>query len=82
MRYLLITLLTKPNGQVDEQVAISKRVRTSDNQLCNFIIDYSDKKVLKSVVGGKKIDTDFERINEYYKQFYPDIISNLEKVNQ
>ena len=81
MKYLLITYLRKPNGQIDEQVAVSKRVRTSDIQTCNVIIDYAKKKVDKCVIEGNIVDTDFERMNAYYKNVYPSLIDQLEKVN-
>ena len=79
MRYLLITFMRKPGGQIDEMVAVSKKVKTSDLQTCNVIIDYADKKVLKCVIEGKVVDTDFERMDAYYKQVYPNLISQLEK---
>jgi hypothetical protein len=81
MKYLLITYMRKANGQIDEQVAVSKRVRQSDIQTCNVIIDYSRKKVDKCVIEGKVVDTDFVRMNEYYKRIYPSLIDQLEKTN-
>ncbi len=74
--------MRKPNGQIDEQVAVSKRVRTSDLQTCNVIIDYEKKKLDKCVIEGKVVDTDFEKMNEYYKKVYPTLIDQLEKNNQ
>ena len=79
MRYLLITFMRKPGGQIDEMVAVSKKVKTSDLQTCNVIIDYADKKVLKCVIEGKVVDTDFIRMDTYYKQVYPNLIAQLEK---
>lgn len=81
MRYLLITYMRKPGGQIDEQVTVSKRVRTSDIQMCNVIVDYQNKKVDKCVIEGKIVDTDFDRMNTYYKQIYPNLIEQLEKNN-
>lgn len=69
-------------GQIDEQVTVAKRVRTSDIQTCNVIIDYQNKKVDKCVIEGKLVDTDFQRMNDYYKQVYPNLIEQLEKNNQ
>ena len=82
MRYLLITYIRKPGGQIDEQVSVSKRVRTSDIQTCNVIVDYQNKKVDKCVIEGKVVDTDFEKMSAYYKQVYPNLIDQLEKNNQ
>jgi hypothetical protein len=82
LRYLLITFLRKPGGQIDEQVAVGKKVKPADFQTCNVIIDYADKKVLKCVVEGKVVDTDFERMDTYYKQVYPNLIGQLEREAQ
>lgn len=81
MRYLLITYLRKPGGQIDEQVTVSKKVKVSDIQTCNVIIDYQKQKVDKCVIEGKVVDTDFERMSEYYKKVYPTLIDQLEKNN-
>lgn len=79
MRYLLITFMRKPGGQIDEQVTISKRVKTSDLQTVNVIIDFAKKTVDKCIIEGKKIDTDFDKMSEYYKKIYPNLIQQLEK---
>jgi hypothetical protein len=79
LRYLLITFVRKPGGQIDELVAVGKRVKPADLQTCNVIVDYADKKVMKCVVEGKVVDTDFERMDSYYKQVYPNLIAQLEK---
>ena len=79
MRYLLITFMRRPGGQIDESVAVSKKVKPADLQTCNVIIDYAKKKVDKCVIEGKKVDTDFDRMNEYYKKVYTNLIEQLEK---
>lgn len=81
MRYLLVTYFRKPGGQIDEQVGMSKRIRTSDNQTCNVIVDYAERKVVKCVIEGKVVDTDFDKMNQYYSEVYPDLIDNLLKLN-
>ena len=81
MRYLLIVFVRKPNGQIDEQVSISKRVRTSDLQTCNVILDFSKKNVQKCVVEGKVVDTTWDKMIEYYRRVYPTLIDQLEKNN-
>ena len=43
------------------------------------MIDYGKKKVEKCIIEGKKVDTDFEKMNEYYKQVYPKLIMQLER---
>jgi len=79
MRYLLITFMRKPGGQIDEAVTVSKKIKPADLQTCNVIIDYADKKVEKCVIEGKFVDTDFDRMDAYYKQIYPNLIAQLEK---
>ena len=81
MRYLLITFMRKANGQIDEQVTVSKRVRQSDIQTCNVILDYEKQKVDKCVIESKVVDTDWGRMNDYYKRIYPSLIDQLEKNN-
>ncbi len=71
--------MRKPGGQIDEQVAVGKKVKQADLQTCNVIVDYAQKKVIKCVVEGKVVDTDFERMDAYYKQVYPNLIGQLEK---
>ena len=80
MRYLLITYLRQPNGQIDEQVGYSKRIKDTDLQTANVIMDYKLQKVVKCVIESKVVPTTFERMNEYYKEVYPSLITQLEKV--
>jgi len=79
MRYLLIQFVRKPNGQIDEAVTVAKKVKQSDVQTMNVILDYATKKVEKCIIEGKQIDTDWDRMNAYYKKIYPTLISQLEK---
>lgn len=81
MRYFLITYVRKPNGQIDEMVTISKRVRGSDIQTCNVILDFQAKKIDKCVIEGKVVDGDWEKMCDYYKRVYPTLIDQLEKAN-
>jgi len=71
--------MRKPGGQIDEAVTVSKNIKPADLQTCNVIIDYADKKVEKCVIEGKFVDTDFDRMDAYYKQIYPNLIAQLEK---
>lgn len=79
MRYLLISYLRKVNGQIDEMVNVSKRVRTSDMNTSNVILDFAEKKVLKCVIEGKEHPTEFERMRNYYVKIYPNLIEQLER---
>jgi hypothetical protein len=79
VRYLLISFLRRTGGQIDEMVAVSKRVQTSDMNSCNVILDFADKKVVKSVIEGKQHDGDFDRMRDYYVKVYPNLIEQLER---
>lgn len=77
MRFLLVTYLRKTSGQIDEQVSFSKRIRDRDLDMCNVIVDYQDKKVVKCVIEGKVVSTDFNKLDQYYKEVYPQLIKQL-----
>ena len=79
MRYLLITFFRKPGGQIDEQVSVSKKIKASDLQTCNVILDYGMKRVKKCVIEGKVVETDWDKMSKYYKNVYPNLITQLEK---
>jgi len=78
MRYLLISFYRKAGGQIDERVAVSKRVKTSDIQNSNIIMDFALRKIEKCVIEGKKHDTTFEQMRDYYEMVYPQLIKQLE----
>jgi hypothetical protein len=71
--------MRKPGGQIDEQVAVSKKIKASDFQTCNVILDYSKKKVDKCVIEGKSLDREWIQMHEYYVKIYPNLIAQLEK---
>ena len=79
MRYMLLTFLRKPGGQIDEVLKVSKKIKNTDLSTCNIIMDYADKKVEKCVIEGKKLDTSFDQLHEYYKKIYPALVEQLEK---
>lgn len=81
MRYLFLTYVTKPNGKIDEQMEISRRVRRSDLQTVNVILDFKKLEVIKSSMGGVNVPKDFNRIVEYYMQHYESTITRLFKEN-
>ena len=79
MRYLMISFLRKRAGQIDEMVSVTKRVRTSDMNNANVILDFADKKVVKCVIEGKNHDTTFDKMREYYARIYPNLVEQLER---
>lgn len=78
-RYLMITFVRKPNGQIDEMITVGKRIKSSDTQTANIICDFKEKKIIKAVVEGKILDLEWDRVLEYYKRVYPVLIAQLEK---
>jgi hypothetical protein len=79
MRYLVVSFLRKRAGQIDELVSVSKRVRTSDMNDANVILDFADKKVIKCVIEGKNHDTTFDKMRDYYYKVYPNLVEQLER---
>lgn len=45
-------------------------------------MNYAEKKIEKCVIEGKVVETDWDRMNNYYKKIYPNLISELEKANE
>ena len=76
--YLLITYKRQAGGTINEEVSVAKRIKPNDIQMCNVIMDYKQRKVEKCFIEGKRVDTDFDRLHEYYKKIYPNYISQLE----
>ena len=79
MRYLLISFLRRRGGQIDEMVSTAKRVRTSDIENANVILDFADNKVVKCLIEGKPHPTDFDKMRDYYNRVYPNLIEQLER---
>jgi len=81
MRYLLVTYVKKANGQIDEQVGASRNLKERDIRTCNVILDFKEQKVERAYINGKQIDTDWDRMQQYYNQIYPALIGDLRRDN-
>ena len=77
MRYLLLTYYTKPDGKIDESMAVSKNIKTRDLQTCSVILDFKKLTVVKAVLDGVAVPRDFNRIVEYYHKHYASTIERL-----
>jgi len=77
MRYLILTYLKKANGQIDEQMAVSKNIKTRDIQTASVILDFRELEVLKCSMGGEQVPKDWDRIVSYYHQHYASTIERL-----
>jgi hypothetical protein len=81
MRYLLLTYYKKPDGKIDESMAVSKRVKPSDLQTASVILDFKKLEVVKASMGGVIVPRDWGRIVGYYHQHYASTIERLLKEN-
>lgn len=81
MRYLIVRYLKKPNGQMDELVAVSKKIKLSDAACAAVILDYKLRRVEKAHLDGNTVPRDFERISAFYRQHYPSVIKQLEAMH-
>lgn len=81
MRYLILTYYKKPDGRIDESMSVSKRVKPSDLQTANVILDFKKLEVVKASMGGTVIPRDWDRILSYYHQHYANTIERLLKEN-
>ena len=77
MRYLILTYYTKPNGQIDEVMAVARSLKPRDHQTANVILDFKTLSVLKCSMGGVQVPRDFNRIVEYYMKHYEATITRL-----
>jgi hypothetical protein len=77
MRYLTLTYYTKPDGKIDEAMAVSKNIRTRDLQTASVILDFKKLQVVKCSMNGVQVPRDWDRIVTYYHQHYASTIERL-----
>jgi len=77
MRYLLLTYITKPDGKIDELMAIASKIKRKDWQTTNVIMDFKEQKILLCSVGGLTANRNWNTIVSYYYQHYPATIERL-----
>jgi hypothetical protein len=81
MRYLILTYLKKPNGQMDEALSLSKRLSDRDMQSASVILDFRELRVIKASMNGVTVPKDWDRIVGFYNQHYSHIIERLFREN-
>jgi hypothetical protein len=81
MRYLFLTYVTKPDGKIDEQMEVSRRIRQRDLQMVNVILDFKELRVVKASMSGTTVPRDWDRVLGYYYQHYASTIERLLKEN-
>ena len=77
MRYLILTYYKKPDGQIDEAMAVAKNLKNRDIQCANVILDFKKLEVVKASMGGVNVPKNFDNIVRYYMQHYENIITRL-----
>jgi hypothetical protein len=82
LKYLIITYYQKPSGQYDEAVAVSQRLKDRDITTASVILDFSNRSVVKCSMNGVVVPKDFEKIRDFYYQYYSSHIDDLEKFNK
>jgi hypothetical protein len=81
MRYLILTYYRKASGQIDEVMAVSKKIKRRDLQTANVILDFKEQKVLTASMGNQQVPKDWDRIVSYYYQHYAHTIERLFEEN-
>jgi hypothetical protein len=77
MRYLLLTYYKKPDGKIDEVMAVAKNLKNRDLTTCNVILDFKTLSVIKASMAGTNVPRDFDRIAGYYHEHYAATIERL-----
>lgn len=60
-------------------VSVGKRVRDSDMNNSNVILDFAERKIVKCIIEGKEHDSTFEQLRDYYNKIYPNLVDQLER---
>jgi hypothetical protein len=78
MRYLVILYVKKPDGQVDEATTIVKSLKHKDLATASVIMDFKEKIVVKANVDGKSAEKRWDKVRDFYYEYYPKYIDLLE----
>lgn len=81
MRYLCLSYYRKANGQMDESMSVTSRLRDRDLQTAAVILDFKELRVIKASMNDVTLPKNFERITSYYRQFYKNTIDRLFREN-
>ncbi len=78
MRFLCITYIKTPDGQVDEATTLAKSLKRKDLSTSSVILDFKEKKIIKASFSGSLAEKNWDRIRDFYYEFYPKYIDLLE----
>ena len=82
MRFMIIQFVSKADGAIDEQVTLARKLKKSDIQSCNIVMDFFNRRLDKCIINGKKLESDWDTMVNYYRKIYPDLIDDLENENK
>jgi hypothetical protein len=77
----MLTYFKRASGKIDEVMAVANRVKPSDLQTANVILDFKDQVVLKCVIDGNSMPKEWDTIVVYYYKHYQAIMERLFKEN-
>jgi len=80
MRYFIVKYFKKANGQMDEVVGVSKKIKMDDYQTSAVILDFKTGQVVQASMNGVTVPKDFLRIRDFYQKHYDRLIRDLEAV--
>lgn len=80
MRYFIVRYLKRPNGQMDELISVSKKIKLNDYQTAAVILDFQKGQVIQASMDGVTVPKDFIKIRDFYQNHYKTLIGDLEKV--
>ena len=81
MRYFLVSYLKQANGQMDEVVSVSARLKLRDRQTAAVILDFATQTVLQCSMNGTTVPKDLNKIVSFYYQHYAATFDRLAKQN-
>jgi hypothetical protein len=74
---MILTYYKKANGQIDEVVAVSKKIKKSDIQTASIILDFKNRIVVMATMKDVEISKDWDTLVDYYYKHYPAVIERL-----
>ena len=78
MRFLCITYIKTPDGQVDEATTLAKSLKQKDLSTSSVILDFKEKKIIKASFSGTLAEKNWDKIRDFYYEYYPKYIDLLE----
>ena len=82
MRILCITYIKTPGGQVDEATTLTKSLKQKDLATSSVILDFKEKKIIKASFSGTLAEKNWDKIRDFYYEYYPKYIDLLEAAYQ